>query len=113
MPDFKSGAVRANDLNFHYLEMGEGPPVLCLHGFPEHAYSFRHLLPDLAQAGFRGVAPFMRGYSPTEAPKDGRYQAALLCRDVLALIGVLGAERAHLVGNECGASAVRGAAPGA
>ena len=110
MPDFKSGAVIANDINFHYLEMGEGPLVLCMHGFPDHAYSFRHLLPDLARAGFRAVAPFMRGYAPTEAPKDGRYQGALLCRDVLALIGALGAERAYLVGNDWGAGAVSGAA---
>ncbi len=110
MPDLKSGAVRANDIDFHYLEMGEGPLVLCMHGFPDHAYSFRHLLPDLARAGFRGVAPFMRGYAPTEAPKDGRYHAVLLCRDVLALIGALGAEQAYLVGNDWGAGAVSGAA---
>ena len=110
MPDLKSGAGRANDIDFHYLEMGEGPLVLCMHGFPDHAYSFRHLLPDLARAGFRGVAPFMRGYAPTEAPKDGRYLAVLLCRDVLALIGALGAEQAYLVGNDWGAGAVSGAA---
>ena len=110
MPDFKSGAVDANGLNFHYLEMGEGPLVLCLHGFPDHAYSFRHLLPDLARAGFRAVAPFMRGYAPTEAPKDGRYQSVLMSKDVLALIGALGADRAYLVGNDWGAGAVSGAA---
>ena len=69
MADFKTGSVRANGLDFHFLEMGEGPLALCLHGFPDHAYSFRHLLPDLADAGFRAVAPFMRGYAPTEAPK--------------------------------------------
>jgi pimeloyl-ACP methyl ester carboxylesterase len=102
--------VRANHINFHFLEMGEGPLVLCMHGFPDHAYSFRHLLPDLAQAGFRAVAPFMRGYAPTEAPKDGRYQSVLLSKDVLALIGALGAERAYLVGNDWGAIAGSGAA---
>ena len=110
MPEFKTGSVRAHDINFHYLEMGEGPLVLCLHGFPDHAYSFRHLLPDLAQAGFRAVAPFMRGYAPTESPKDGRYQSVLMAKDVLALISALGAERACLVGNDWGAGAVMGAA---
>ena len=60
MPDLTSGSVQANGINFHYLEIGEGPLALCMHGFPDHAYSFRHLLPDLAKAGFRGVAPFMR-----------------------------------------------------
>ena len=102
MPEFKSGAIRANDIHFHFLEMGQGPLVLCMHGFPDHAYSFSHLLPDLAQAGFRGVAPFMRVYAPTEAPKDGRYQTVLLSKDVLALIGALGDERAYLVGNDWG-----------
>lgn len=110
MADFKTGSVRANGLNFHFLEMGEGPLALCLHGFPDHAYSFRHLLPDLANAGFRAVAPFMRGYAPTEAPKDGRYQSVLLAKDVLALITALGAQRASLVGNDWGAGAVIGAA---
>ena len=61
MPDLTSGSVQANGINFHYLEMGEGPLALCMHGFPDHAYSFRHLLPDFAKVGFRGVAPFMRG----------------------------------------------------
>ena len=110
MADFKTGSVRANDINFHFLEMGDGPLVLCMHGFPDHAYSFRHLLPDLSEAGFRAVAPFMRGYAPTEAPKDGRYQSVLLSKDVLALIGALGAEQAYLVGNDWGAGAVSGAA---
>ena len=57
MADFNTGSVRANGINFHYLEMGDGPLAICLHGFPDHAYSFRHLLPDLAAAGFRAVAP--------------------------------------------------------
>ena len=110
MDDFKTGSVQANGINFHYLEMGEGPLALCLHGFPDHAYSFRHLLPDLAAAGFRAVAPFMRGYAPTEAPADGKYQAALLCRDTVALVDALGSGQAYLIGNDWGAGAVTGAA---
>ncbi len=110
MDDFNTGVVSANGINFHYLEMGDGPLALCLHGFPDHAYSFRHLLPDLAAAGFRAVAPFMRGYAPTEPPADGRYHSALLARDAVELIGALGAERAYLIGNDWGAGAVTGAA---
>ena len=110
MAEFKTGALQANGIRFEYLEMGEGPLVLCMHGFPDNAHTYRHLLPDLAQAGFRGVAPFMRGYAPTEAPKDGRYQTALLSMDVLALIDALGSERAALVGHDWGARAVYGAA---
>ena len=59
MADFSAGSVTANGIDFHYLEMGDGPLAICLHGFPDHAWSFRHLLPDLAAAGFRAVAPFM------------------------------------------------------
>ena len=109
MADFSTGTVHANGIDFHYLEMGEGPLALCFHGFPDHAYSFRHLLPDLAEAGFRAVAPFMRGYAPTQAPKDGKYQAVLMCRDVLGIIDALGAENAYLIGNDWGAGAVTGA----
>ena len=109
MADLSTGTVHANGIDFHYLEMGEGPLALCFHGFPDHAYSFRHLLPDLAEAGFRAVAPFMRGYAPTQAPKDGKYQAVLMCRDVLGIIDALGAENAYLIGNDWGAGAVTGA----
>ena len=109
MTDFKTGSVQANGINFHYLEMGEGPLALCLHGFPDHAYSFRHLLPDLAEAGFRAVAPFMRGYAPTEAPQDGNYRAVQLARDAVALVDALGDGQAYLIGNDWGAGAVIGA----
>ena len=106
MAEFKTGTVRANQINFHFLEMGEGPLVLCMHGFPDNAYTYRYLLPELARAGFRAVAPFMRGYAPTEAPKDGRYEAALLGQDALCLIDALDAGRAALVGHDWGAFAV-------
>ena len=109
MAEIKTGQVGANGINFHYLEMGEGPLALCFHGFPDHAYSYSHLLPDLAKAGYRAVAPFMRGYAPTEAPKDGRYQMVQLSQDVLALIDALGSQQAVLIGNDWGARAVFGA----
>ena len=110
MDSFRTGSIAANGVRFSFLEMGEGPLVLCLHGFPDNAYSFSHLLPELARAGFRAVAPFMRGYAPTEVPADGRYQSAVLSRDVLELMPALGAERAYLVGNDWGARAAYGAA---
>jgi pimeloyl-ACP methyl ester carboxylesterase len=50
MPEFNTGEVQANGLRFHYLEMGEGPLALCLHGFPDSPYSYRYLLPELAEA---------------------------------------------------------------
>jgi pimeloyl-ACP methyl ester carboxylesterase len=84
--------------------------VLCLHGFPDHARSFRHQLPALAAAGFRAVAPFMRGYAPTEVPADGRYQSAVLAQDIVALISALGYSSAHVFGHDWGAVAAYGAA---
>ena len=70
-----TGRVEGNGVTFHYLEMGQGPLVLCLHGFPDNACTYSELLPALAHAGFRAVAPFMRGYAPTTPPADGRYQS--------------------------------------
>ena len=110
MAQFKLGTVRANGVRFATLEAGEGPLVLCLHGFPDHAYSFRHQLPALAAAGFRAVAPFMRGYAPTEIPADGRYQTAVLALDIVELISALGYSSAHVFGHDWGAVASYGAA---
>lgn len=110
MAQFKLGTIRANGVLFATLEAGEGPLVLCLHGFPDHAYSFRHQLPALAAAGFRAVAPFMRGYAPTEIPADGRYQTAVLALDIVELISALGYSSAHVFGHDWGAVASYGAA---
>src|SRR5512140_3768095 len=110
MADFKIGSVTANGVRFATLEAGDGPLVLCLHGFPDHARSFRHQLPALAAAGFRAVAPFMRGYAPTESPADGVYQSAVLAQDAVALIGALGYESATIFGHDWGAVAAYGAA---
>lgn len=110
MDDFKKAAVSANGIRFATLEAGDGPLVLCLHGFPDHARSFRHQLPALAAAGFRVVAPFMRGYAPTEVPADGCYQSAILAQDIIALIAALGYPSAHVFGHDWGAVAAYGAA---
>jgi pimeloyl-ACP methyl ester carboxylesterase len=110
MVDVRRGEVRANGLRFATLEAGDGPLVLCLHGFPDHARSFRHQLPALAAAGFRAVAPFLRGYAPSDVPADGPYQSAALAQDAAALIEALGHERAAVFGHDWGAVAAYGAA---
>src|SRR5438034_8401767 len=107
------GSVAANGLQFGFLEDGppDGPLALCLHGFPDSAYSWRHLLPALAGAGFHAVAPFMRGYAPTEVPADGCYVPGALTADALALHEALdGDEDAVLIGHDWGAAAAYGAA---
>lgn len=111
MTELGTGRVRANNLNFHYLEAGSGPLVLCLHGFPDHARSFRHQMPALADAGFRAVAPCMRGYAPTDIPPDGPFQTAVLAQDAVALLDALSPhEPAVICGHDWGALAAYGAA---
>jgi len=100
--EFRTRSVIANSTDFHYLELGAGPLVLCLHGFPDNAYTYRYLLPTLADAGFRAVAPFMRGYLPTGKPPDERYEPGLLGQDAVALIAALGANDAFMVGHDWG-----------
>jgi pimeloyl-ACP methyl ester carboxylesterase len=105
--------VRVNGTEFSYLESGppEGPLALCLHGFPDTAHTWRHLMPALAQSGYRAVAPWMRGYAPTEIPADGIYQVGALAVDACALHDALGADGdAVLVGHDWGAYASYGAA---
>jgi pimeloyl-ACP methyl ester carboxylesterase len=99
--------VVANGITFTYREWGDpiAPLVLCLHGFPDSPGSFDHLGPALARAGYRVVAPWMRGYYPTTRPVDGDYSSATLGRDALALIRALGRDKAVLVGHDWGASA--------
>ena len=102
--------IRANGLRFVAYEHGTGPLVLCLHGFPDTPRSFRHQVAPLAEAGYRVVAPFLRGYAPTERPADANYQTAALARDALALIEALGEEKATIFGHDWGAIAAYGAA---
>jgi pimeloyl-ACP methyl ester carboxylesterase len=100
------GRITANGLDFALLEAGEGPLALCLHGFPDSAWTYRHLLPALAAAGYRAVAPFQRGYAPTAVPADGRYQTAALALDACALHDALGGDSdAVLIGHDWGAMA--------
>ena len=69
-----------------------GPLALCFHGFPDSAHTWRHLLPSLAEAGFRAVAPFQRGYAPTAVPADGLFQSGALSMDAIALHEALGGD---------------------
>lgn len=112
--------VEVNGVELAYIEAGptasakavqERPPlVICLHGFPDSAHSFDELLPVLAAAGYRAVAPFMRGYFPSAIPGDGDYAITTLAGDVLALIDALGESDAILIGHDWGGMAAYTAA---
>jgi len=110
-PAVRTRTVAANDIEFAILEAGSGPLALCLHGFPDCAQTWRHLLPALADAGFHAVAPFTRGYAPTAVPRDGAYHIGALAADALALHEVLGGDAdAVLIGHDWGAEAAYAAA---
>jgi pimeloyl-ACP methyl ester carboxylesterase len=113
MGEFKTGVVQANGLEFHYFEAGQGPLALCLHGWPDSPYTYRHLLPELARAGYHAVAPFMRGYHPTAIPAK-LTDTNDLAADVVALHAALGGDgNAVLIAHDWGAvSAWGGAARG-
>lgn len=107
--EVRTTTIRGTELA--YLEAGEGPLALCLHGFPDTAHTWRHLLPRLAGAGFHAVAPFHRGYAPSAVPADGFFQVGALAADANALHEALGGDAdAVLVGHDWGAMAVYGAA---
>src|SRR3954447_9154103 len=98
------GTVRGDGVDLAYLACGDGPLCLCLHGFPDSAHTWRHLLPQLAAAGFRAVAPWTRGYAPTTVPADGDYGITTLAADANALHAALGGDGdAVLVGHDWGA----------
>ncbi|NLV55846.1 MAG: alpha/beta hydrolase [Acidimicrobiales bacterium] len=89
----------------------DAPLAVLLHGFPDAATTWRHLLPALTAAGFRAVAPWLRGYAPTAVPADGLYQVGALARDACLLHDALGGdERAVVVGHDWGAMATYAAA---
>jgi epoxide hydrolase 4 len=101
----KESWVEANGIRLHCVEAGEGPLVVLLHGFPEYWYSWRRQIPALAEAGFRVVAPDMRGYNLSDKPEGWRsYDAENLTGDIAGLVAALGAERAHVVGHDWGAA---------
>jgi pimeloyl-ACP methyl ester carboxylesterase len=103
--------ITANDLTFAALTCGDdGPLALCLHGFPDSAHTWHHLLPELAAAGFRAVAPWTRGYAPTTIPADADFSVSALIADANALHEALdGDSDAVLIGHDWGAVTAYGA----
>jgi len=96
-----------NGIQMHVAEAGDGVPVILCHGFPHLWYSWRHQLGPIAQAGWRAVAPDLRGFGRTEIPASiSAYGSAEVCGDIIALIDAYAAERAVLVGLDFGAQLV-------
>ncbi len=93
--------IKANGQRFHAVEAGEGPLVLLLHGFPEFWWAWRHVIPVLADAGFRVVAPDLRGYGASDKPPRG-YDLRTLSADVAGMIPALGEHDAMIAGHGWG-----------
>ena len=103
--ELREGFAEVDDQNLHYVEAGEGPLVVLLHGFPEFWFGWRLQIAPLAAAGFRVVAPDTRGYNLSSKPEGFEaYGVDLLAADIRGLIGELGAESARLVGHDWGGS---------
>ena len=101
--EIESRFVEANGLRHHYLTAGSGPAVLLCHGFPELSWSWRHQIPVLAAAGYRVIAPDLRGYGDTKGPDDPEtYTNVHVVGDLVALLDVLGERQAVVVGHDWG-----------
>jgi pimeloyl-ACP methyl ester carboxylesterase len=99
--------ISANGIELNVLEEGEGPLVVLCHGFPELAYSWRHQIPALSAAGFRVLAPDMRGFGRSSAPSEiEAYDVVSLCGDLCGLLDAVGEDSAIFVGHDWGANVV-------
>jgi pimeloyl-ACP methyl ester carboxylesterase len=97
-------SIQSNGIQMHIAEAGEGPAVLLCHGFPESWYSWRHQLVALANAGYRAIAPHMRGYGLTDKPDAiDQYTLFHLTGDMVGVLDALELKQAAIVGHDWGA----------
>lgn len=103
--DPQARSATLDNREVHWLEWGlpDNPLALCVHGFPDTPHTFRHLAPALADAGFRVVAPYLRGYAPTSIAVDGNYRVSALVDDVITLADHLSPNEAVFIGHDWGA----------
>lgn len=94
--------VRANGLRFHVAEAGAGPPMVLLHGWPQHWWMWREVVPSLAQR-HRLIMPDLRGLGWSDSPEGGPWDKETLADDVLAILDALELDRVRLVGHDWGA----------
>jgi len=103
MANVRHHFVQTNGIRMHLAEAGEGFPVVMCHGWPELWFSWRHQLQALGDAGFRAIAPDMRGYGETDASADpSQYRVSVICADIAGLLDALGLEKAVVIGHDWG-----------
>ncbi|MEM8769915.1 MAG: alpha/beta hydrolase, partial [Pseudomonadota bacterium] len=104
LPGIRFHEIESNGITMRVAEMGEGPAVLLAHGWPESWYSWRNQIKALADAGYRALAPDMRGYGGTDAPEDvASYNLFELAADMVGVLDALEIETATMVGHDWGA----------
>ncbi|MEO0368087.1 MAG: alpha/beta hydrolase [Pseudomonadota bacterium] len=97
--------IEVNGARYGYLEAGQGPMVLLIHGYPDNAYSWEHQITFLADAGYRVIVPFARGYAPTKTGKGSFFDRATIALDMVGLIDELNeGDPVYLVGQDWGAA---------
>jgi pimeloyl-ACP methyl ester carboxylesterase len=105
MPEVTHRMIETNGIRMHVAEQGSGPLVILCHGFRECWYSWRHQLPALAKAGFRAVAPDLRGYGRSDRPEEvEKYTILHDIGDIVGLVDALGAKQAVIAGHDIGAA---------
>ena len=111
-PDaFSHRFAEVNGIRMHYVEEGQGPLVILLHGFPYLWYMWRRQIPALAAAGFRVVAPDLRGFGQTDRPNEVEsYDMSQAVGDMVGLVEALGEKSAVIVGHDLGAWVAQAAA---
>jgi epoxide hydrolase 4 len=103
--ELREGYAEVGDQTLHYVEAGDGPLLVLLHGFPEFWFGWRRQIAPLAAAGFRVVAPDTRGINLSSKPEGFKeYGVDLLAEDISGFVRELGAESAFLVGHDWGGS---------
>ena len=97
--------VTVDGVNLHVIDEGEGPAVLLLHGFPDSSALWRHQIPRLVDAGFRVLAPDLRGFGASDRPSNvSAYRMEVLVGDVLGILDAHRVERADVVGHDWGSA---------
>jgi pimeloyl-ACP methyl ester carboxylesterase len=110
-PDWRHRTVQIGITRIHFVEEGEGPMIVLLHGYPESWSTWRHQIELLAQHGYHVVAPDMRGYGrSSQPPRVDDYRISELVGDIVGLVQALGASRAIVIGHDWGAGVAWSAA---
>jgi len=95
--------ITVGNLKLAYIEKGDGPLVLCLHGYPDTAHTWQGTMAFLTDKGFRVIAPFLRGYHPSGIPENGDYSVLTLAEEMVSLLEQLDEDEVIIIGHDWGA----------